>query len=155
MDYPNDLIAHADRLHQAATTTQDQADLRRAISAAYYALFHELTSCAAKNWGHERHRYRFARLFQHAKMNQACKSWHRANEKTSTQPHHLLLGIAEIFTELQESRHAADYDLSKTWAASEVGEIIFSASTAVLAWRAIEHEPSAQDFLFELLGSRG
>jgi len=50
-----------------------QAGLRRAVSAAYYSLFHLLTSEAAENWKHESQRHRFARMFDHGRMK-TCSS---------------------------------------------------------------------------------
>jgi hypothetical protein len=50
-----------------------QVDLRRAVSAAYYGLFHLLTTEAAENWKHEDQRARFARMFDHGRMK-ACSS---------------------------------------------------------------------------------
>src|SRR5580658_698620 len=47
----------------------EQIDFRRAISAAYYAVFHLLTMTAAEHWAVERERHRFARL---SRQNQDC-----------------------------------------------------------------------------------
>jgi len=44
---PADLVAHAERLEAAAKRKPHQADLRRAVSAAYYALFHAVAAAAA------------------------------------------------------------------------------------------------------------
>jgi hypothetical protein len=50
MGYHHDLIEHAIDLWQLNVPDEPrQADLRRAVSAAYYSLFHLLTTEAALN----------------------------------------------------------------------------------------------------------
>jgi uncharacterized protein (UPF0332 family) len=54
MAYADELIEHAFALAERNLPNEpNQADLRRAVSAAYYALFHLLTIEAAENWKHE------------------------------------------------------------------------------------------------------
>jgi hypothetical protein len=49
MAYHDDLLAHAlEFVHRSPPT---QLTLRRAVSAAYYAVFHFLISEATSNWG--------------------------------------------------------------------------------------------------------
>jgi len=51
MAYHDDLMEHAIFLSQLNLSGKPrQVDLRRAVSAAYYALFHLLTTEAAQNW---------------------------------------------------------------------------------------------------------
>ena len=51
MAYHDDLIEHAIFLSQLNLPQEPkQVDLRRAVSAAYYGLFHLLTTEAAENW---------------------------------------------------------------------------------------------------------
>jgi hypothetical protein len=52
-----------------------QVNLRRAVSAAYYSLFHLLTMEASENWAYERQRPRFARLFDHG-THEGLLCWH-------------------------------------------------------------------------------
>jgi hypothetical protein len=61
-----------------------QVDLRRAVSAAYYALFHLLTTQAAQNWKHERQRNRFARMFDHGPMK--ARSSNVSSRRLPTDP---------------------------------------------------------------------
>ena len=49
-----------------------QASLRRAVSTAYYALFHLLTLAVTENWKQPRLRPSLARAFEHRRMNAAC-----------------------------------------------------------------------------------
>jgi len=74
MAYHDDLIQHAIFLSELNLPDEPkQVDLRRAVSAAYYGLFHLLTAEAAQNWKHQGHRDRFARMFDHGRMK-TCSS---------------------------------------------------------------------------------
>jgi hypothetical protein len=74
MAYHDDLIQHAILLSELNISEEPkQVDLRRAVSAAYYGLFHLLTTEAAQNWKHESQRDRFARMFDHGRMK-TCSS---------------------------------------------------------------------------------
>ena len=50
MPFPNDLLEQARHLANREPKRPKQASLRRAVSAAYYALFHLLAAETAKNW---------------------------------------------------------------------------------------------------------
>ena len=74
MAYHDDLIQHAIFLAELGLPDEPkQVELRRAVSAAYYSLFHLLTTEAAQNWKHPSQRDRFARLFDHGRMK-SCSS---------------------------------------------------------------------------------
>lgn len=45
-----------------------QAGLRRAVSAAYYGLFHSLVRQTALKWNGPLHHARIARIFEHERM---------------------------------------------------------------------------------------
>jgi uncharacterized protein (UPF0332 family) len=134
-----------------------QVDLRRAVSAAYYGLFHLLTTEAAQNWKHESQRNRFARLFDHGRMK-TCSS------RVSSRP--LPVDLAEIpvatdlnlvadsFVKLQQARHTADYDSSRVWSRTQVWEMIELAEDAIAAWSNIRERDMAQEYLLDLMGTR-
>src|SRR5579864_5721243 len=74
MAYHDELIQHAIFLSELNRPHEPrQVDLRRAVSAAYYGLFHLLTTEAAQNWKHQNQRDRFARMFDHGRMK-TCSS---------------------------------------------------------------------------------
>jgi len=143
MGYHHDLIEHAIDLWQLNVPDKPrQADLRRAVSAAYYSLFHLLTTEAALNWRHERQRHDFARMFDHGRMRSASES-----RKTLEEP----IGVvAKSFLKLQEARHKADYDNSKVWSRTEVWEMIAVAQDAMAFWSDIREKEIAQDYLLDL-----
>ncbi|HTX37316.1 MAG TPA: hypothetical protein VME43_19950, partial [Bryobacteraceae bacterium] len=102
MPYHDDLLAQAGHLAQLDRTRPKQVNLRRAISAAYYAMFHLLISSAVNNWRIERQRADLGRAFQHGTMKGACRSM--------VSPSPDLKIVAKTFIDLQQNRHRADYD---------------------------------------------
>jgi len=158
MAYHHDLIQHAIFLSDLNMPNEPkQVDLRRAVSAAYYGLFHLLTTEAAQNWKHESQRNRFARLFDHGRMK-TCSS------RVSSRP--LPVDLAEIpvatdlnlvadsFVKLQQARHTADYDSSRVWSRTQVWEMIELAEDAIAAWSNIRERDMAQEYLLDLMGTR-
>ena len=69
---PRDLLQQAYDLAYKETTDPKQASLRRAVSTAYYALFHLLIDEAVGKWAIERQRSILARTFEHSKMKAIC-----------------------------------------------------------------------------------
>lgn len=55
---------------------------------------------------------------------------------------------------LQQARNTADYDNSKVWSRTEAYEAIIQAEEALTAWMDIRETERAQDYLFDLMGSR-
>jgi uncharacterized protein (UPF0332 family) len=158
MAYPDDLLQHAVFLSELNRPQEPkQVDLRRAVSAAYYGLFHLLTTEAAQNWKHQSQRDRFARMFDHGRMK-TCSS------RVSSRPLPVesaeipiatdLKLVANTFIKLQQARHTADYDNSKVWSRTEVWEMIAQAEDAIAAWSNIRENEIAQDYLLDLMGSR-
>lgn len=151
MGYHNDLIRHAVFLSELNLPDEpQQVDLRRAVSAAYYGLFHLLTTEAAQNWKHQRHRDRFARMFDHKRMKD-CSS-KITSRRPSADP--ALALVAKSFVKLQQARHSADYDSSKVWSRAEVREMIAVAEDAMAVWSIIREQEIAQDYLLDLMGGR-
>jgi uncharacterized protein (UPF0332 family) len=158
MAYHDDLIEHAIFLSQLNLPDDPkQVDLRRAVSAAYYALFHLLTTEAAQNWKHQNQRNRFARRFDHNTMRK-CSSRVSARALPAD-PDALGIAtdlklVADSFVSLQEDRHTADYDNSKVWSRTEVWDTMIQAQDAMTAWACIREKDMAQDYLFDLMGTR-
>ena len=64
---------------------------------------------------------------------------------------HHLLKVVSNFVELQQQRHLADYDNSRTWTRVEALNEVHSATEAFISWQIIRNEPAAQDYLFSLM----
>ena len=98
-------------------------DLRRAVSASYYAVFHSLTASAAAhllpNGSHE-NRLRLTRSFDHGAVAEVCGWLVGTSSPRSSSParpiiqpllaNTRLTNMADAFLMLQEQRHKADYD---------------------------------------------
>jgi uncharacterized protein (UPF0332 family) len=104
------LIVTARKLARASPSKPRQADLKRAISTAYYALFHAFAKDASdmlvgvganrpdKAWTH------LYRSLQHGDAKNACK----AVRNLGFPPE--IVSCADAFVTLQQERHDADYD---------------------------------------------
>jgi uncharacterized protein (UPF0332 family) len=155
MPFADDLLEQSRHLAKREPKRPRQASLRRAISTAYYALFHLLTTASVSNWKVVRQRATLARAFDHRKMNSACAKTSREqfSDPTLTGVQHLK-AVANTFIELQQQRHTADYDNSKKWTRTEVLAQIDSVQAAFDSWDAISDEQVAEDFLLQLLMQR-
>lgn len=68
MAFPDDLLGLAQQLAGLHPEGPHQASLRRAVSTAYYALFHLLISEATENWAPPELRAILGRCFDHGTM---------------------------------------------------------------------------------------
>lgn len=136
-----------------------QASLRRAISTAYYALFHFVIDEATANWSKSELRPLLGRVFEHGKMKQACnkfsggKSGNPPFEMRATPADHLRF-VARTFILAQEQREDADYDVTRRWSRREVEAQIDAVADAFRSWMAVRGQPDAQEFLVMLLGPK-
>jgi hypothetical protein len=150
MAYPDELLDLGISLSRA--TPETQAQLRRAVSSAYYALFHLLIGDACKNWSRPEQRTRLARRFEHARMlaaSKLCIEKYRTAVSGSTEAS--LFAVAHAFFQVQERRHIADYDMSKPLQAADVALDISLVQGAFEAWGKIQNEQISQEYLFSLL----
>ncbi len=108
-----------------------QANLRRAISTAYYAVFHALCRMCADAFvgtqGEVREAWRQVyRAVEHGLAKSRCAHGHfRDNFPNSA------IKFCFIFTHLQEKRHESDYDPFVSFLRSDVEEAITLAETAI------------------------
>jgi len=162
MPYPDDLLEQAKHLANRERTRPRQASLRRAVSTAYYALFHLLVREATLNWKRADQRALFARFFEHGKMKAASEK--RLGEisayfKTNPPQGHDFdcathLGrVTDAFSQAQQLRHSADYDNSRIWQRGDVQKLIDRVEAAFQSWHRIREEPAAQSYLISLLGN--
>ena len=126
---PRDLIETARRLAQPGAAQPTQADLRRAVSTAYYALFHCLATAAAdlltgSSRGPEWHQV--YRALEHGKAKRAC----RQQEAMQAFPMEIR-SFAKAFVELQGARHEADYALEGQYLKPDVLAIITRAEEVI------------------------
>jgi hypothetical protein len=147
----DDLLAQADRLAHAEKKRPKQASLRRAVSAAYYALFHylidESTRFLVAGKQRDALRRQLARSFDHAHMKRAAQAF----VSSSAGPTTTLADVASAFILLQEARHEADYDLARVFTRVEAEALIARAQRAFTGWRAIAGTDEGDAFLVALL----
>jgi len=149
MPFPEDLLQQAYDLAYKETTDPKQASLRRAVSTAYYALFHLLIDEAVGKWAIERQRSILARTFEHSKMKAICDDVLKSFKSGGGLPPELNT-VAHNFIQLQQHRHTADYDNSKQWSRTDVLNVLTLATDAFNAWLAISTQDAAQDYLLQL-----
>jgi uncharacterized protein (UPF0332 family) len=163
MRLPEGLLEQSQHLVKREPKRPKQASLRRAISTAYYALFHLLISEAVLNWRRAEDRAELARMFEHTHMRSVCAN--KRDElnkefKTKRKAGRLsqqelvkrdLHRIADTFVQMHEQRELADYDYSSTWTRTDVLPKVEGVAAAFKAWKAIRDEDIAQAFFFALL----
>jgi uncharacterized protein (UPF0332 family) len=141
-----DLLKQAKQLAQLDPRRPKQVNLRRAVSSAYYALFHLLTSQASALYAAEFGlAARINRTLNHGEMKKV--SLLIANGKLPkavqapgaryTTPREVKT-VANTFVILQEARHEADYDLTRTFSRDEALRFVQMAREAFEAWEAVK-----------------
>jgi hypothetical protein len=157
MAFSDELLELAYGLANLHPEGPHQASLRRAVSTAYYAIFHLLISDATANWARPELRTVLARCFDHGPMRTASERVPRirtAPKGTDPTVAERLSIVAKAFVQAQQRRNDADYDLAKEWAVFEVEQQIDSVKEAFQAWHIIREEAVAQAYLLSLLGTR-
>lgn len=163
MDYADDLLELAQQLANLEPANPRQACLRRAVSTAYYALFHLLISEATLNWRRAELRPELGRVFGHGKMKTASvekrseleahfKKNPPASQALEVFKH--LHTVAHTFIQVQHRREEADYDTGREWTQTDVLTQIDAVVAAFESWKAIRKESVAQAYLASLLGKR-
>jgi hypothetical protein len=158
MSLAEDLFEQADHLASWDPRRPKQASLRRAISTAYYSLFHLLCGEAtAALVSGEEFRTLLARAFSHTDMKKACRPFAAGHL-----PDHLLgiagtivppdlQRVAKTFIDLQEARHEADYNLGRAYNRPDIMSLLQTTREAFDAWRRVRSEAAAKVFLVSLL----
>ena len=151
MAFADDLLKDAYHLAARGGKTPRQSSLRRAVSSAYYALFHLLIADFVLNWRRPDQRVRLGRMFEHRKMSQAVCKFPGAR---LTPVEADLKKVIAAFAQLQENRYTADYDFGRNWSRIDVTNALAIADEAFKAWRIIRKEKIAQDHLLTMFGAR-
>lgn len=134
MAYHDDLLRQALQLVHQEPRNPKQASLRRAVSTAYYALFHLVISEAVANWKQVNLRAALGRAFDHSIMKAASnriqdtRQFPFAEEDPGIVT--ALRAVAKTFVQLQEKRHTADYDNATFWTRTEALAQVKSAEQA-------------------------
>jgi uncharacterized protein (UPF0332 family) len=130
---PKDLLVQADHLLKLSPKRPKQANLRRAVSAAYYAVFHSLCRSNADmiagsgNARPGRAWLQCYRAVDHGQAKSRCKDVHAKGFPPPIQ------AFADAFVALQEHRHRADYSPDKHFTKQEAAAIVGLARSATSA----------------------
>jgi uncharacterized protein (UPF0332 family) len=159
MSLQDDLLHQARQLATHEPKRPKQASLRRAVSAAYYALFHLLTSDGAAALSPLKEvgaRAIIARSFQHKEMVLAATSVSKGKlpksyDDLQITPSETLRSVADAFRILQDSRHEADYNVVRSFTRAETLTLIARAEQAFKDWRHIRGDRDAKMFLQSML----
>jgi uncharacterized protein (UPF0332 family) len=153
--YHDDLLQQALSLAHKEPKKPKQASLRRAVSTAYYALFHLLIHSGVANWSRPDLRHKVGRGFDHTNMRDASKRFQNAPVTFfgSSTPAVVaqLRRIAATFIQLQEQRHIADYDNGTSWTRTQALSHVRQVEQAFVDWAAIRNQPMSQEYLVALL----
>jgi hypothetical protein len=159
----DDLLDQAEHLASREPKKPRQASLRRAVSAAYYALFHLLSAEGVQRLvpAHPRSlRAQVRRTFVHSNMREVCQQFGRPRPSNALAPlltfpiESDLVAVAETFVALQEARQEADYDFTATFNRIDVLQQVQRTRAAFVSWRAVRSRPNATVFLTALLFGR-
>jgi uncharacterized protein (UPF0332 family) len=158
------LLSQARRLARLDPKRPQQGNLRRAVSAAYYALFHSLIDHACRamlgtSMKLRPYRDALARAFQHGAMNGACELFARPELRKKRKKllpsglsvHPDLRSVAQAFRDAQEKRHLADYDRTQKFTRSEVLALVRDVDDAMSSFTRIRGQPETRFFLTCLL----
>jgi len=152
MAFHDDLLRQAIQLVNKEPKNPKQASLRRAVSTAYYALFHLLISESVANWGRTSMRAPLGRAFDHAPMKEASKRAANAQYPgANPQVVAKLRLVGRTFWELQDERHKADYNNTIIWDRVKALARVKQAERAFSDWKSIRNEEIAQAYLVSLL----
>lgn len=143
--------------HRAAPI---EAELRRAISTAYYAVFHLLIhETANRTIAIANLRPRILRSFDHADMKKVCLAVtnlppNAAGIRTYATGEVLpaeLVAIAQDFSTLQDARHLADYDTTSQVDLLQAETHVQRAENSFQAWTVVSTDPASEVFLIDHL----
>jgi uncharacterized protein (UPF0332 family) len=168
MIFPVQWLDLAEELLRIDSTRPRNSSLRRAVSTAYYALFHLLVQAAAQvqagGLASPVQRDLVAMLtrwFTHKQMAETCacfsgpklagKAGKVLQASVDATPSSELREVARAFVDLQQERHDADYDLSKRFTRQEVELLLTRARQAFEDWQKAAADPLRPLFLLLLL----
>ena len=115
MAYHDELLQQAKELVHRNATNPTQADLRRSVSSAYYALFHLLIFEACLNWSNRHFPSRPGKDVRPRRDEEGVQEVADANKMPYAGGDPAIVdklrSFAGLFVQLQERRHEADYNV--------------------------------------------
>ena len=167
MPLSGDLIDVARRLTDTgADPGPGDAQLRWAVSTAYYVLFHKVLGTASDRLlGSDRKATAAYALlyrgFDHRTMKTVCEALHAAklSERYRTQLRRSEISqdmrdFADLFPRLQRARQSADYDPAVEFSASDASEWIDAAQAVMVAFDRAAPDEQTDVLALLLVGAR-
>jgi hypothetical protein len=157
------LLEQARHLATRDRRRPQQGNLRRAVSTAYYALFHFLVNRAARfmvgaTGDRSALRNFVSRAFAHSEVASACKSFAGGTLPATVTRYFGAVTIpaevrdlADTLCVAQHLRHVADYDLAELFYRNDVVSLIDDIEQRMQGWEQVEGDPTARLFLVSLL----
>src|SRR5665213_3436335 len=103
MALSDDLFDDARHLALRGAAEKRPSCMRRAVSTAYYSIFHMLVEDFVAHWEFEDQRARLARMFTHQRMRDAA--FKPRNKVKPTTVEIALMDVIGAFGQLQKDRH--------------------------------------------------
>lgn len=150
------LLNRAQRSLPSGPGAPRQADLRRGVSDAYYALFHRLTEAVALQTLRKVDQVavqQFRRTLSHRNLVSACE---KLVTGKGLPPKPLSIqamrspsvrSVAQSFFDLQQARHDADYDHADAFDAKRLAEALETAKRAIETIDSTRNDPAMCAFL--------
>ena len=174
MSLAEELLEHARFLASLDEQTTSQANIRRAISAAYYAVFHLLSAAVAEQVSPDFPaglRECTQRVLSHSQMANVAKAFSpqgkgkgkkevKEDKEVRCLPKGFVLpepvsaelaSIASVFQELQDARHAADYDVLRKFDPVDAISYVQEAEKVFKDWKTEKHSKNAPVFLAAMI----
>lgn len=163
MSLADELLAQARFLASLDPHNPIQANLRRVVSSAYYAVFHLFSAEVAAQVspaGPSGLRERTQRALNHNSMYKAAEAFSQSGARPSRLPADIslsgllspeLISIAKGFLRLQDERHSADYDVSQSFDRIKVLALVQTAEDIFDGWRKEKTSGNAPVFLASLM----
>ncbi len=152
MGLADDLLDDARALAANGDAGNRDSSRRRAISTAYYAVFHLLVDDFVANWPFADQRARLARMFNHQRMRDA--SFAPKDKERPTPVETQVMDVITAFQQLQADRHRADYDIGWRLVETDVANAITLAETTLSKWRAVRGDDVAREHLLSMFGAK-
>ena len=159
MSLATDYLKQARHLATLERTRPKQASLRRAVSVAYYALFHLLCAESSKVLvrgfrNSDELQARTARTLDHGTMARASRAFAAGALPKGLQFLQPIDGdlrlVGATFVEMQEQRHLADYNTQINFTRKETLLLIDQTEDAFDAYTRVQNSDAATYFLFAL-----
>ena len=119
MSFADQLLEQPDHLANREKKRPRQASLRRAVSTAYYALFHFLIFEATKNWKRVEQRNALARVFIQSQQQRHTADYDNAKQWTRTEVLNQIDKVAAAFRSWKVIR---DEDIAQAYLVSLLGK---------------------------------